>query len=116
MSKTLKLKEEAPAVQAFTEAQLVEMLGKIQSEKPLDPLPTALVADKSILPPVDERSAAPVQAPAKIHGRFDINGIPVFAPGVQPSNINPATGSPFNQVMPQPKGGMISPPPTRNFR
>ena len=122
MSKTLSLKRvpvetTLDAAQAsiglptYTEAQLIEMLGKIQSEKPLEPLPSHLVADKSVLPPPAERASAPVQAPAKIHGSFAINGIPVLAPGV-----NPATGFIQNQVVPPQKGGLISPPPTRNFR
>lgn len=104
------------SVVPFTEEQLIEMLGKIQAEKPLEALPTHLVADKSALPPVDERSIASIQAPPKVHGSFSLNGIPVLMPGIVPPNINPATGLPYSQVMPPQLGGQISPPPSKNFR
>lgn len=114
MSSTLKLNkkpiEDERQVAPFTEEQLRAMLADIEAAKPV---PAHAVADKSALPPAGERSEAPVQAPAKIHGSFSINGIPVFSPGV---NINPSTGFPHNQVVAAPRGGMISPPPSKNFR
>lgn len=125
MSKTLSLKgtkldaiasdgakvsfESLPA--PFTEEQLRAMLADIEAAKPEKP---HLVADKSVLPPVDERVSAPVQVPPKLWGIHDprlVPPSPISAP-----NVNPATGFAHNQVSPQPKGGMISPPPSRNFR
>lgn len=61
---------------------------------------------------VAEVKAEPLQVPGKKWGDHSLtpNQINVNA------NINPATGQPFAQVMDAPRGGMISPPPTRNFR
>ena len=115
MSKTLGLKAKEPVatspVAPFTEEQLRQMLADIEAAKPEKP---HLVADKSVLPPVDERVSAPVQVPPKLWGIHDprlVPPSPISAP-----NVNPATGFAHNQVSPQPKGGMISPPPSRNFR
>lgn len=105
MSKTLTIKKEAAAVPAYTADQLRAMLEE------LEPSPSHVVADKSILPPVEERQSAPIQAPARKWGdhSFTPNQIAV-------DNINPATGYVYNQVVVPARGGMISPPPSRNFR
>ena len=109
MAKTLTLKEkDAPPLPSFTEEQLRAMLADIEAAKPEK---AHLVADKSVLPPVDERVSAPVQVPPKLWGIHDPRLVPP-----SPVNVNPATGFAHNQVVPQTKGGMISPPPSRNFR
>lgn len=119
MSKTLSLKTSAvPANSAheavvlpapYTAHQLRAML------EALEPSPPHIVADKSVLPPVEDRVAAPIQAPANRHGSFSLNGIAILGSPIAP-HINPATGFAHNQVVQAPKGGLISPPPTRNFR
>lgn len=119
MSKTLSLKKEPesapvvpailPAVPSYTADQLRAMLEALEPSLP------HIVADKSALPPVDERVSAPIQAPANRHGSFSLNGIAILGSPIA-QNINPATGFPHNQVVQAPKGGLISPPPTRNFR
>lgn len=113
MSKTtLKLKTDPLAVNEkqvapFTADQLRAMLAE------LEPGVQAVDADKSTLPPVDQRTTAPVQAPAKTHGSFTLNGIPVMASPVA-ADIDPRTGAPYIQPGPRPST-MISPPPSRRF-
>lgn len=119
----------SPVIETFTEEQLMEQLLKLRGEKPLPPRPegfNGIWDHTSMLPVVAGPKAAPVdpnalpglvQLPAKAHGSFSLNGIPLIAPGVDvTANINPASGLPFAQVTTAPKGGMISPPPSRNFR
>lgn len=131
MSKTLTLKkdsvvEEPAAVQAFTEEQLRAMLRDLQVKNgtiPVDPtmdtptgaIPSSLLADKSALPPAGDRSSAPApQLPAKAHGAFGINGIPLLVPQLGDPNVNPATGAFYTQVGARPQT-QISPPPSRRF-
>lgn len=112
MSKTLKLKTDPLAVNEkqvapFTADQLRAMLAE------LEPGVQAVDADKSLLPPVDQRTTAPVQAPANIHGSFTLNGIPIMASPVA-ADIDPRTGAPYIQPGPRPST-IISPPPSRRF-
>lgn len=112
MSKTLKLKTDPLAVNErqvapFTADQLRAMLAE------LEPGVQAVDADKALLPPVDQRTTAPVQAPANIHGSFTLNGIPIMASPVA-ADIDPRTGAPYIQVGPRPST-IISPPPSRRF-
>lgn len=89
----------------------------------IDDLPPHVIANKADLPPVDNRSAAfATAAPAKTYlgGDRHLHGI-LGAFGVQPQaplapHINPTTGFPHNQVVAAPRGGIISPPPSRNFK
>lgn len=112
------------AVQPFTEEQLVAMLAKMRGEKPLPPRPEGF---QGIW---DHTSLLPVMAGPK--AEFEPNAPFIPAPQLPPrrlgdhsmlapqinvnENINPATGLPYAQVTAAPRGGMISPPPTRNFR
>jgi hypothetical protein len=124
-------KEEGEAfVKQFTADQLRAMLREIGEAEyggadqtmdlPTGVIPAHLIADKSNLPPVGERAVASIQPPAKLHGCFDINGIPVIAPGVSagpiPFNVDPASGRILAQITPPRVGGQISPPPSRNFK
>lgn len=119
----------APTIETFSEEQLMEQLLKLRGEKPLPPRPPGFQGiwdHTSMLPvvssgkveiPADAQVGFSPQLPPKTHGSFSLNGIPLIAPGVnQAENINPATGLPYAQVTTAPKGGMISPPPSRNFR
>jgi hypothetical protein len=83
----------------------------------IDDLPRHVIADKSSLPPAEDRKGAPVSLPANTMIVGDPRLLAGF--GIQasaPVNINPATGFPHNQVIAPPRGGTISPPPSRNFR
>jgi hypothetical protein len=119
----------APAIETFTEAQLLEQLAKLTGKKPLGPRPdgfNGIWDETSMLPvaagpkaapsdPSAPVSAAP-QLPPAIHGSFGLNGVPLIAPGVSlGQHVNPATGLPYVQVGPRP-ATQISPPPSRNFR
>lgn len=129
----LALDEEEEAVEAaktivvYSREELLAMLQQLgpdpdQADSTMDlptgVIPAHLIADKSQLPPVGERTSGPVQPPAKIHGSFSLNGIPVLASplGPLPANIDPATGQILAQIMPPRQGGCISPPPSRNFK
>lgn len=113
-------------IQAFTEEQLLGLLRDMRLKNgtipidttvdlPIGPTPAHLVADKGALPPIDDRTSAPLQVPAARLGRFDINGIPVLASPVIPeSNIDPRTGSFYTQIGHRPKT-QISPTPSRRF-
>lgn len=113
-------------VKPFTADELRAMLAELEPvgtdstmDLPTGSIPAHLIADKLLLPPVDQRTSTSIQPPANTHGRFDINGIPVIAPGVAgplPANLNPATGHILAQIMPQNRGGCISPPPTKFFK
>lgn len=92
---------------SYTAAQLRAMLAE------LEPGVQAVDADKSTLPPVDQRTSAPVQAPPNVHGSFTLNGIPVMASPIK-ADIDPRTGAPYIQPGPRPST-MISPPPSRRF-
>lgn len=118
-------KTNTPVVKPYTADELRAMLAVLEPkgvpidstiDLSLDGLPPHAVADKSQLPPVDERKVSQgAQLPAAIHGKFDINGITMIAPGVPVSaNINPATGGFYTQVGPRP-ATQISPPPSRRF-
>lgn len=115
--------EATPTVAVFTEDQLRDMLRDLQVKNgtipidttvdlPIGPTPAHLVADKSVLPPLEERTSAPLQAPAARRGSFSINGIPVLGSPI--GDIDPRTGAFYTQVGPRPKT-MISPPPSRRF-
>lgn len=119
-------------VKPFTAAELRAMLAELEPagvdstmNLPTGAIPAHLIADKSLLPPVDQRTSTSIQPPANTHGRFDINGIPVIAPGVHTNaagvaagtaNIDPSTGYILAQVMPANRGGCISPSPTKFFK
>lgn len=128
-----KAAEAAPAVLPYTLAQLKAMLKELEPQSEvimlrgvpadmtvgmsIDDLPKHVVADKSALPPPEERTGTPVSLP----GSTTIVGDPRLLAGFgiqaqAPANLNPTTGFPHNQVMAAPRGGIISPPPSRNFR
>lgn len=139
---TLKLKdkEDAPAVISVTPEQLSEMIkaavaaavesGKPRDLYPPDPtmdlptgeIPAHLIADRSNLPPPDERTPGCVQPPPKLWGSH-LNPSPIAAAAAQARAsqiahqgvLDPATGNPYNQVK-TPQATQISPPPSRNFR
>lgn len=123
------------AVQPFTEEQLVAMLAKMRGEsiedatralalKPLPPRPEGFqgIWDATSLLPVFAGPKAEVDpnapfVPAPQLPPRRLGDHSMLAPQINVNeNINPATGLPYAQVTSAPRGGMISPPPTRNFR
>lgn len=123
----------APVVLPYTLEQLKQMVADLEPKSEIvmlrgvpadmtvgmsvDDLPKHVVADKANLPPPEERSGAPVSLAANTTIVGDPRLLAGFGIQAQaPANINPTTGFPHNQVMAAPRGGIISPPPSRNFR
>jgi len=128
-------KKASPAVLPYTLEQLKAMVAELEPKSEvimlrgvpadmtvgmsIDNLPPHIVADKSSLPPPEGRSGEPISLPAntmivgdpRLLAGFGIQAQAPIAP-----NINPSTGFLHNQVVTAPRGGMISPPPSRNFR
>lgn len=128
-------KKAAPVVLPYTLEQLKQMVAELEPKSEvimlrgvpadmtvgmsIDDLPPHVVADKSALPPPAERSGAPVSLPANTMIVGDprlLAGFGIQAQAPLAAHINPSTGFPHNQVVAAPRGGMISPPPSRNFR
>lgn len=126
-------KKTAPVVVPYTLEQLKQMVAELEPKSEvimlrgvpadmtvgmsIDDLPPHVIADKAALPPPEERSGTPVS----LEARTTIVGDPRLLAGFgiqsqAPANINPTTGFPHNQVMAAPRGGIISPPPSRNFK
>lgn len=128
-------KKTAQVVVPYTLEQLKQMVAELEPKSEvlmlrgvpadmtvglaIDDLPPHVVADKSSLPPPAERTGAPISMPAntmiigdpRLLAGFGIQAQAPIAP-----HINPATGFPHHQVIIPPRGGTISPPPSRNFR
>lgn len=124
----------APVVVPYTLEQLKQMVADLEPKSEvimlrgvpadmtvgmsIDALPKHVVADKSALPPPAERTGAPVSLAANTTIVGDPRLLAGFGIQAQaaPANLNPTTGFPHNQVVSAPRGGIISPPPSRNFR
>lgn len=135
MPRPKKAAKTAPVVIPYTLEQLKAMVAELEPKSEvlmlrgvpqdmtvgvsIDTLPKHVVADKSALPPPEERSGLPISLPAnttivgdpRLLAGFGIQSQAPMAP-----HINPTTGFPHHQVVAAPRGGIISPPPSRNFK
>lgn len=135
MARPKKKAAEAATVIPYTLEQLKAMVAELEPKSEvlmlrgvpqdmtvglsIDGLPKHAIADKSALPPPEERSGSPVSLPANTVIVGDprlLAGFGIQAQAVPAAHINPTTGFPHHQVVAAPRGGIISPPPSRNFR